>query len=340
MKFNSERLSNFEALRLLSIFLIVFYHFLRWLVQDNSGFDWVRALWIPFHVGVICFVLISGYFRIRPSSRGLLMLLGILFVYSIPDIVRGVMHAESGYDILHSFQFVSHSWYWFVIVYLELYLISPLLNTYFDHASIRGQWYLFGVLALIAIYFGWFSKETSFAEGKNLVNFMLIYQTGHLLKEYSSRWKALDWKLLVGSYLGLNVFLVVSFMLTRGGWLGSIIWKLSFPYNSPLLLLNASLLFILFGKMEFHSRSVNRLAKHSFAIYLIHGMAILAVSVERPFVNAVFHHTGNNVFLTVPLLFVLACLIMFGCIAVDSLLNPVWKWVDRQGGIIQERLGF
>lgn len=340
MRIGSARQSNFELLRLLSMFLIVFYHFLRWLVQDNPGYDWVRALWIPIHVGVICFLLISGFFRIRPSSRGLLMLLGVLFVYSLPDIVRGIMHAESGYDILHSFQFVSHSWYWFVTIYLQLYLISPLLNTFFDHASLRGQWYLFGVLALFAIYFGCFAKETSFAEGKNLVNFMLIYQTGHLLKEYSFWWKALDLKLLVVIWGGLNVSLVILFLLTRGSWLGDIIWKMSFPYNSPLLLLNASLLFVIFGKMEFHSRSVNRLAKHSFAIYLIHGMAVLAVFVERPFVNAIFHQTGNNVFLTVPLLFVLACLIMFGCIAVDSLLNPVWKWMDRQGVNAQERLGF
>ena len=322
------------------MFLIIFYHLLLWFVQDNPAYGWVRALWIPLHIGVVCFILISGYFRIRPSSRGLLTLLCVLFVYSLPGIIHSIRNADSVYDIIHPLMFISHSEFWFVKTYLALYLVSPLLNNFFDHTSLRGQWYLLGVFALIAIYFGHFSQDAAFKEGKNVVNFMLIYQVGNMLKEYASRWKSLKMNRLIGVYLGLNVLLVTLFSLTRGSGMGTIFWKLCFPYNSPLLILNAVLLFVVFGKMEFRSRLVNRLAEHCFAIYLIHGLPLMIVGVERPFIHRVLLFTDGNILAIIPLLFILACLIMAGCIAIDCLFRPLWKWVDRLGTGIQVRFVF
>lgn len=323
------------------MFFIVFYHLLRWFVLDNPTYDWVRALWIPLHVGVVVFILISGYFRICPSSRGLLLLVGVLLIYSLPSIVSGIKNADSIHDVLHSLMFVSHSEFWFIKTYLALYLISPLLNGLFDYSSIRGQWYLLGVFALIVMYYGYFAKEVSFSEGKNLLNFMLIYQVGHMLKEYSSKWKALNWNRLVTGYLLLNIILVVLFTFTReGGWFGGVLWKACFPYNSPILLLNAVVLFVVFGKMEFRSTLVNRLAQSCFAIYLIHGAALMTVFVERPLISGIFHQCRDNVLATIPLLFVLAFIIMLGSIAVDTVLRPLWRMIDGLGERIQIRIGF
>ena len=321
------------------MFLIVFYHLLLWFVHDNPAYGWVRSLWIPLHVGVVCFVLISGYFRIRPSLRGILVLLSVLLVYSLPSVVQGIRNAGSVYDILHSLMFVSHSEFWFVKTYLALYLVSPLLNTFFDHTSLLGKWYLLGVFALIAIYYGHFAKDAVYSSGKNVVNFMLIYQVGHMLKEYSSEWKAWRMNRLVGIYLFLNTLLVALSLLTRADAAGKVIWKLCFPYNSPFLILNAVLLFVIFGKMEFRSRSVNRLAEHCFPSYLIHVLPLLVATVERPLINGVFQYTGERLFVTIPLLFVLACVIFFGCILIDSLFRPFWQWIDRQGARLQDRVG-
>ena len=340
MKYGVDRQSNYELLRLFSMFFIVFYHLLRWFVLDNPAYDWVRALWIPLHVGVVVFILISGFFRIQPTSRGLVLLLGVLLVYSLPGIVYGIKNADSFYDILHSLMFVSHSEFWFIKTYLALYLISPLLNSFFDYSSIRGQWYLLCVSAIIAIYYGHLAKEVSFSEGKNLLNFMLIYQAGHMLKEYSSKWKTLNRKHLTVCYLLLNFILVVLFVLTRGGWFGAVVWDLCFPYNSPILILNAVLLFIVFGSMEFCSTLVNRLAKSCFAIYLIHGAALIVTGVERPIINGIFHQSGDNVIATIPILFAMSLVIMLGCIAIDTAFHPLWRRIDCLGERMQVRIGF
>ena len=322
------------------MFFIVFYHLLRWFVQSYPAFDWIRALWLPLHVGVVVFVLLSGYFQIKPSSRGLILLLGIVFVYSIPGIVSGIKNADSIQDILHSLMFVSRSEFWFVKVYLGLFLISPLLNTFLDNSSIQNRWYLVCVCALISMYFGLFSGNISDVEGKNLISFMLYYQIGHLLREYSSRWKSLKMKPLIVGYCLLNLVIVVSFLLLRRSWSGNLLWKLCFPYNSPILILNAVVLFIIVGRLEFSSKLINRLAEHSFSIYLIHSISLIVLFVERPLINSIFQHSGNNAFITIPILLVFALLIMTGCIMIDSIFRPLWKGIDRFGGMIQARIGY
>ena len=63
------RESNFELLRLIAMFFIVLYHsLLKFIavVDDNPIY---QAMFLSLHVAVICFVLISGYFHIKPSVR-------------------------------------------------------------------------------------------------------------------------------------------------------------------------------------------------------------------------------------------------------------------------------
>lgn len=65
------RESNFELLRLVAMFCIVFYHLLLHYVVPAQGDGSVfYALWLPLHIGVPLFVFISGYFGIRPSLAG------------------------------------------------------------------------------------------------------------------------------------------------------------------------------------------------------------------------------------------------------------------------------
>ena len=340
MRIGSARQSNFELLRLLSMFFIVFYHMLLRAENDNPSYGWFQAFWMPLHVGVVCFVLISGYFGIKTSSRGLLLYLSFLFVYSLPDIVLGIKSADSAYDVIHSLMFVSRTRYWFALSYLGLYLVAPLMNRFFGHSSVREQCYMLVVFALVSVYLGDFARNKAYWLGKNLIHFLFIYQIGHLLKVYASKWKAfIKWKLVCG-YLALNVVLVSTYLLFRTGWLGDIIWRLAFPYNSPFLLLNAVLLFLIFGQMEFHSPFVNSIAESCFAIYLIHSSVFAIDFIQRPVINKLFVFSEPNSILFLSLLFVLSIVIMIVCIVINKCLNPLWKGVSRLGGMIQDKIGY
>ena len=56
-----NRKSNFELLRIVSQLYIILYHIFCFFIYPNTEIAFHKAIQMTFHVGVIDFVLISGY---------------------------------------------------------------------------------------------------------------------------------------------------------------------------------------------------------------------------------------------------------------------------------------
>lgn len=84
------RKSNFELLRLIAMFLIVLYHIFIGTYESNPDFV-SQSIWIPLHLGVPVFILISGYFHIKFSWLKFLRLVSVLFIYTIGIQVVGTL---------------------------------------------------------------------------------------------------------------------------------------------------------------------------------------------------------------------------------------------------------
>lgn len=78
------RESQFELIRILAQFFIVLYHLFLFFVYPKTGNPFHKAIWLPLHIGVILFILISGYFGIKSSIKGFIKLVGMVLVLSIP----------------------------------------------------------------------------------------------------------------------------------------------------------------------------------------------------------------------------------------------------------------
>ena len=80
------RASNVELLRLIALWMIVAYHTIAFCIYQHfpNVNEIYHAIWLPLHVGVPVFVLISGYFRIKPSVKGAIRLLSYMFIYTVP----------------------------------------------------------------------------------------------------------------------------------------------------------------------------------------------------------------------------------------------------------------
>lgn len=333
------RHSNFELLRLISMFFIVLYHFLRWFVQDNPSHHVLQALWLPLHVGVVCFVLISGYFRIKPSSSGFIKIIAMVLIYSLPEIITGMMNANDWHDVMHSFMFISRTNYWYVRTYIGLYLCSPLINAFLDHSSIKAKWYMLIVSGIISVYLGNFSRYHLYVDGTNLVNFLFLYQLGQMLSLYSEQWRKIKvWKLLMVWVL-INVMLVVGFYYSIDTHVGELLWRLSFPYNSPVLIINAVFLFIIIGHLSFTSSVLNNMSAGVFAVYLIHGNHPLVTGFQRKIVSAIFPYTSNYVSF-VGVLILMTLVVMLLCLLINQLLSPVWKLSRHLGNMTYRKFGF
>ena len=78
------RESSFELIRLLAMWMIVMYH--QYCHHINFAFPsaFNKAIYLPLHIGVVLFLLISGYWGIRVSGKSLFSLLSRMFVYGVP----------------------------------------------------------------------------------------------------------------------------------------------------------------------------------------------------------------------------------------------------------------
>ena len=149
MRGNTERDSSFELLRLLAQFFIVFYHMM--LITTSPSFlgnvdSLDKVLWIPLHIGVPIFIMISGYFGIHPSIKGLLKLLITVFfyVFATTTILWGIERGEFPFSNL----LIVSSSHWFVRTYVYLYLFSPVINAYITRADEKKMIYLFTTVPL------------------------------------------------------------------------------------------------------------------------------------------------------------------------------------------------
>jgi hypothetical protein len=336
---SKNRDSNFELLRLFSQYCIVLYHILFFFISPNNENIFFKTLQIPLHMGVIVFVLLSGYFTIKPNSKGLIKLIGIFLVYSIPDVCTKLMMSDSIKEIGHSFMILSNTQYWFVRTYLYLFLFAPVLNFIFKNASVKFNWYIVCALCFVALYMGTAGGDDSLRSGKNLVNFILIYCCGNMLSRYRDKWKQISIFPIFMFFIVLNSFMLTSYVFVPFEMGRKVLWHLFFPYTSPFLLLNAILVFCIFGKMNIKSPVVNYLAGSSFAIYLIHSNTCF-FNEMRLLVENIGISLGYNQLLFFVAIVLFAFCVICVCVLIDKILSPIWFLLNKFGTMVNRKIGF
>lgn len=182
--------SNIELLRIVSMMLIILFHFSvhgPWPADGVLATDVaVGALAFGGKLGVNCFVLITGYFMTRSSVRvasvarvvletwfyswGLL----ILFAVAQPELVTQARLEKAALPLVSGE-------YWFITNFVALMVVSPFLNLLFDRLSRRGK------SRLAAIGFVTISvlpTLTTFNPlGSDLLWFFYLYLVGGWIRE-------------------------------------------------------------------------------------------------------------------------------------------------------------
>lgn len=275
-----------------------------------------KALCIPLHVGVLCFVLISGYFHIRPSWTGLFKLIFPLLVYYIPLTIYGIYVYDTP---IKELLFLSNSPYWFVRVYLFLFLIAPVLNSFLENEKHRN--YILAVLAFISIYMGMMNEPT-LHNGKNIVYFSFLYVLGDFIKKNETAFFKIKTPILVLSYFIMNLLLVFLFCRNFNNAIGTAIWKFSYIYCSPILIINATLLFLIISRIRFHSSWINYLSGSAFTMYILHHQYVILYKLIGPTVEY-FKSKSLNTCEFLIVLLLITIVIMLGCVFVDFFFKKI-----------------
>ena len=133
-----ERNSSIEVLRILAMLGIVIMHTNGPVMERGleTGFVWTQIENGIFNAGVSIFVLISGYFGIRRSTKKLIELESTVIFYAVLSAIVGYWFgSESLLNIIKAFIPISTNCYWFISCYILLVIFSPYINKSIDLMS-------------------------------------------------------------------------------------------------------------------------------------------------------------------------------------------------------------
>ncbi len=274
-----NRDSNMELFRIVSMLLVLVYHtdyltFGRPLQEYaiNSPFSClfrtgINSLSI---ICVNCFILISGWFGIRPKiERFTGLLFQVFFICSITLIIYSLFggHSIDLKDIKSLLLLTKDLW--FVKAYIFLYLISPALNAFTQNVSQR-QFFL----TLIALFsfqtlYGWLFVSVNYVnDGYSPLSFILLYLLAQYVRKYPGKLAAVSATSCLSIFSCIVLMgAIIEYLLIRFNLLHQIQWG---SYAYPLVIVEALFLLLFFSKLSFKNKLINWISCSCFAVYLLH----------------------------------------------------------------------
>ncbi len=285
MKEKTNRNSNVEILRIISMLLIIAHHYSYYGFKDLGivyTFNKYLVSFIGFggKLGTLIFVLISGYYMCdsKFSIKKLIKLIGEVWFYltGIGLLLLFVFPTNIPIDfhtILKIFIPLLYQQNWFITDYILLMIISPLLNIIIQ--QINKEFYkkiLFVGVLICSIIPSLFYADLNI---NSILWFIVLYFiSGYLKKHIQLNQNSKK------NFLLSFLFLIILFTLKVGNvFLGNylhmpILINNSIYFNSlisPLTLLVGLELLIAFLKLKpFSNKIVNEIASTTLGIYLIH----------------------------------------------------------------------
>lgn len=316
---NSSRQSNFELLRIYCMWGVLTNHVLQnlWNLHTPT-FTFTnefRILLMSMSViAVNCFVLISGYFRIKPSLKGFLKLyMQCVFYFSLLSVGAVCIGLQPVQDALICIIFpLTEGGLWFIVAYFGLFLLAPLLNAGYDNLKDNAKKYMLLVMIVIDVYIGYMHQSIEVTvNGYHLIHFIVLYYVALYLREYAY----VLIKIKLGGVICLIVLTMVILHAIKMVFFPiSIIF--SFRYNSPVVLLASVCVFLWFASIRVQNTYINWISASVLSVYIVH---------SHPFGSHYFfgmlkqiqqQYTSLEVVVLIP---VCMAVLYVSCIAIDKL---------------------
>ena len=274
-----QRVSNFELLRIAAMMFIVAHHFLiatgkvDYYSPTACGGELANSFLV---CGVDCFILISGYFGIKPNAAKFLWLALLIALTLLAEALLAAIPATGGlvnlpYAIHRIVPFFKDS-NWFIPSYIGLMLLSPILNKALDNAPQKELSLWTAALTLLCLYSYFFSITPVDTTGYNLIQFIYLYILGRFLRRNCPDVKIPP---AAAMYVGGSLLAYAVSVFVKPGFT-------AFAYNSPQILLSSCGLFLLFKNIRLRSKAINAAASTMFCVFLFHYSIIYNVKGGCP----------------------------------------------------------
>lgn len=220
-------------------------------------------------IGVDCFVLISGFFSIRPKLKSIINLYSIPLFFYILCYFLSIYLGKDTFtwnELGTKFFAFSAGGNWFVQSYLMLMLLSPIINAFVENCTEKSLLTFVTIYMVVMFYFSaiWDAKYFFFNQGYSFSTFICIYLIGRYIKLYGLKHISKypishTWLAFSLSILAMTLFRLLSNNEER--WLS---------YESPLLIIPAALLLVCFARMTVRSKLINMMAPSCLAVFVSH----------------------------------------------------------------------
>lgn len=318
------RHSGVELLRIIAMVLVMVVHadFFSLgvpTIEDLSSSPISTATRFLIESFSICcvnvFVLISGYFGIKPKFRGFtsfvyqilfffILIYGVCIIIGISDLsLRGFLQCLCLTPAN-----------WFVKAYLLLYVFAPVLNTFVElHNRVLHRNVLIGFYLFQTIY-GCMLAANFFENGYGTLSFIGLYLLGRYIKIYQPAFSDLKKQYDLAIYFfcsGIMSLLAIGFLK-----IGKNPDNILYTYINPLVIIESLALLLFFTKLSFKSQVINWLASSAFAVYLLHANPNLLNRFYAGTIKQIYDTTSGSATLIYIGTFIL--LVFVGSIIIDQ----------------------
>ena len=316
---HEPRQSNMELLRIVAMLLVMVVHadFRALSVPSVADFDsdTVRTVMrLVFEsLSIICvntFVLLSGWFGIHfKFSRLWEFLFQIAFFvvlfYGLAVVTRPdeALSLSGASNLL-----LLGQWdYWFVKCYLMLYIFSPVLNAFVEHATQRQFAIVLVLFYVFQTIYGLIGGAEWFQLGYSGISFMGLYLLARYVRLYPCRITTLRWSTDLAIYLVLAAVMTIIGVAVLAAGLDPRLINRLYAYTSPLVIVAALYFLLMFSKIKMpHIPIVNWIASSCFAIYLVHSNSWVGDAYYDSFIRQMFATYNGFPFLWRTSLFIIA----------------------------------
>lgn len=267
------RQSNFELLRITAMFLVLVVHADFHTFGQPSLADFNIAplnaatrTFIEF-LSIVCvnvFILISGWFGIRPTIKGFCNFIFqcLYFIVGIYLIMLMMGKAPvNAREIMGLVGLTTDDW--FIKSYIGLYILSPVLNAFIENTTRKQLGITLITFYCFQTYFGTLRSALFICDGYSTFSFIGLYLLAHYLKLYG---KAIA-KYGLYIYIGSSVINSMIFYLLNEFGIGISLYN----YITPFVVTGSAGLLLFFSTIRINTNKViNWIAKSCFAVYLLH----------------------------------------------------------------------
>lgn len=337
------RNSNFELMRIVSMFLIVLWHVI---MHGNLLINCANpAIKIILEIIMFCiivhvnsFVMLSGYFQSKSKfklSKLIKIILQVIF-YSIVILIVGIQLGWiQNYTIV---TFINNTLlsalnnYWFIKIYLVTYIFSDYMNKFMDSVE-RHEYKSFLLVSFIVLSIVPFitGNKVISNNGYTILNFLFLYMIGGYLRRYPLK-ETYHFKnmsingyrtLLFFGFFGFAFinFLIDHFALEINGMsnifseISTRITALRFCYSTPFVIIQTILYFEIFKTLKLKNKFINQVSSCVFGIYLIHDNEIVRGHIYKilKIDNGLFssYKIFSKIVLVTFIIFIVCCIIEY-----------------------------